>query len=280
MRGVVAVPWLALSACSFQHGVSVGDASPPDTQRSDADIDAPNEGLVSRNLVARYFIDEAAAGQSPTQLTDAAANPFPLAMTYTGTLSFTEVATQRGLHWTTPGDLGRASAPIDNTKITMALAGAKRWTYELVVDLRNATSGECRLISIGNGTATYGDAALITSDLTTLRLHVDATYAHWNVTFGSGRVVLHAVVDTTLATSTSRYQLFVNGTQALRIAGTVPVQDAGLVIPANDYLAIGNVEGAGRSPGGDVYYAAIYSDALTPAEITANTARLLANDDH
>jgi len=278
VRGVVIATWLSLSACSFTHGVSVDDAPPTDTTDIDA-VDAASDGLVSRGLVARYFIDEADTGQSPLQLADAAANPFPLTLAYTSALSFTEVATQRGLQWTTTGDFGRASAPITGSKITTALTGAKQWTYELVVDIRDTTNGECRLLSIGYGTANYGDAALVTSDLTSLRLHVDATNASWNVTFGSGRVVLHVVVDTTLASAATRYRLFVNAAPAVRNGGTAPAQNAGLVIPSSDYLAIGNVEGAGRSLGGEVYYAALYADALTPEDIAANTARLTANDD-
>jgi len=271
---------LIASACSYAPGVGPRDAVGGDDDDAADASDAASTGLVSRSLVVRYFIDEAASGQAPSELADATASPFPLQMHYTSALAFTEVAGQRGLRWTATGDDGRASAPLLLSKVASALNGAQHFTYELVVDIRDTMTGECRLISIGNGTGTYGTAALVTSDLVSLRLHIDTTNAYWNVAFGSGRVVLHAVVDTSQVTSSERYRLYIDGVQAPRTGGTPPAQGAGLALQAADFLAIGNIEGAGRSFGGEAYYAAIYSDALTDTEITTNAARLRANDDH
>ena len=97
--------------------------------------------------------------------------------------------------------------------------------------------------------------------------------------WAQGRLVIHCVVDTSQPTAADRALLYVNGTLATRTAGTSPALNSNPPILNTDYLTVGNVEGAGRSPLGDVYYAAIYTKALTPAQVAANAQRLAASDD-
>lgn len=276
MRRLVGV-FLVASACTFSHGSTGTDAKRTDAD-ADGSIDMMTNGLVSRSLVVRYFIDEAASGQVPPLLLDDAPSPLALDLHYTQSLAFAEAGT-RALRWSAVGDTGRPSAPLGGTKLETALAGAQRWTYELVVDLQAALNAECRLISIGYLTTTYGTAALITNDLTSLRLHVGVWSASWKVTFGR-RVVIHAVVDTTLATPAERFRLFVDGVESTLSGLGPPPQGTGLMLQPGDFLALGNVEGSPRSFAGDLFYAAIYADALAPEEIAANVARLATNDDH
>lgn len=276
MRRMLAIA-VSLAGCSFSHGSLSSDGSTGDSPgRRDGAVDAL--ALVDEGLLVRYFIDEAASGQGPTQLTDSAPTPMALALSYTPALSFVQ-SPSRGLHWTTAGDNGRASAPVNGTKILTALDPATTFTLEIVADLQSVGAGEDRFVSVANGTATYGSIALITSDLVTLRLHLGTAAITWSVPWAQGRLVIHCVVDTNQATASDRTTLYVNGVPATRTTGTSPIQGYTPPILTTDYLAVGNLEGAPRSPGGSVYYAAIYTTALSPAQIATNVQRLTASDD-
>jgi hypothetical protein len=269
-----------LTGCSFSHGSLSGDDSTPPGEAGPRDGTIDALGLVDDGLLVRYFIDEAASGQTPIRIEDSAPTPLTLVLTYTNAFSFTEPAPDhRALRWTAPSDVGRASAPIDGTKISSMLDPAKTFTLELVTELRGNGAGENRFISVANGTSTYGSVALITSDLVSLRLHLGTATVYWSVPFAQGRLVLTCVVDTTQATATDRAKLYINGAPATRTGGTSPSQGYDPPILLSDYLAIGNVEGAGRSPEGDIFYAAIYTTALSPAQVMTNAQRLMANDD-
>jgi hypothetical protein len=268
---------LILAGCSFNHGsLSSGDGSTTgDSQRpGDGAVDAL--ALTDEGLLVRYFIDEAASGQGPTELADSAPTPLPLALQYTPAMSFSN---GRGLHWTTADDAGRASTPIDTTKIETLLDPSKTFTLEVVAAIAANGAGENRFMSVAQGTATYGSIALITSDLVSLRLHLGTAAVYWSVPWAQGRLVIHCVVDTTQVDATDRALLYVNGALATRTGGTSPGLNYDPPILSTDYLTIGNVEGAGRSPAGDVSYVAIYTKALTPAQVAANAQRLAANDD-
>lgn len=276
MRGAAVL--VMLTGCSFNHGSLGGDGLPPEAGPRDGTVDAIT--LVDDGLLVRYFIDEAASGQTPIRIEDSAPTPLTLVLTYTNAFGFTEPAPQhRGVRWTAASDVGRASAPIDGTKISSMLDPAKTFTLEIVTELRGNGAGENRFISVANGTSTYGSVALITSDLVSLRLHLGTSTVYWAVPFAQGRVILHCVVDTNQTAPTDRAKLYINGAPATRTGGTSPAQFYDPPILLTDYLAIGNVEGAGRSPDGDIFYAAIYTAALSPEQVAHNAQRLAASDD-
>ena len=279
MRGVVAFVGI-LAGCSISHGslsTSDGSTTASDGRRDSMGDAAP--ALIDDGVLVRYFIDEAASGQGPAQLEDAAPTPLPLALSYTPVLSFTQPAS-RGLHWTTSGDTARASVSVNGTKIVLVLDPSTTFTLEVVADLQSVGAGENRFLSVANGTATYGSIALITNDLVTLRLHLGTAAITWSVPWAQGKLVIHTVVDTNQTTAADRALLYVDGTPATRTGGTSPTLGYTAPILTTDYLAVGNVEGAGRSPGGSVYYAAIYTTALSPVQVAGNVQRLTANDDH
>jgi len=71
----------------------------------------------------------------------------------------------------------------------------------------------------------------------------------------------------------------VNGAVVPRSGGTSPIQGYTPPLLLSDYLTVGNVEGAGRSPEGDIFYAAIYTKALSPQQVAANAQQLAVSDD-
>jgi len=97
--------------------------------------------LVDRGLLVRYYIDEAASGQTPQQLIDAAPSPLNLTINYTPSLTFTEVASNRGLHWALLGSSANARTTLDGTKILSGLNGHTTGTIEAVVDVTAVGDG-------------------------------------------------------------------------------------------------------------------------------------------
>src|SRR5258706_9877326 len=202
MRAAVAVA-LSLAGCEFQSGVTTRDAAIPDGIIDGIPIDAPPR-LAGRGLLVRYFMDEAGSGQLPTQLVDSTATPLNLPITYTSNLAYTGPDGHRGLVWTSPaGTDGRADIALQGTKIATQLGSKVAWTIEVVVDVQAVSppgGTDTRLIAIGTGTANYGTAALVVSDLTHVTLSVNGVTTTWLVDARQGRHVITAVVNTQAAT--------------------------------------------------------------------------------
>jgi hypothetical protein len=285
MRVSVAVS-LCLAGCSFRAGKAASDGAMGDGNsggEGSADalvVDAPPR-FIDRGLLVRYFMDEAASGQAPAALVDAAPSPLNLPITYTSNLSYAGARYHRGLASATAGDDGRADIALAGTKLATNLTGATTWTLEVVYQVKAVSppSGvDCRILTIATGTVGYGNAALVTSDTGHVDLEINGIGTAWPVDETSV-VVLHAVVDTSAASSVQRTQVFVNGGAVLNGGGTEPAQNAGLNIAATDHLTVGNVSVGGRSFVGDVLYAAIYDVAFTPAEVGKNASALMSSDD-
>jgi hypothetical protein len=270
---------LALASCSFNHGKGAPDGQ----DRSDGANKDASPRLIDRGLVARYLIAEAASGSAPTALIDAAPSPLPLPITYSPNFQYTTVTGHRGIQWAAmAAHPARATAPISGTKVAARLGGATTWTLEVVVDVQALSPPggiDCRIITLANGTTTYGDAALVTSDLTHVNLFVNGVATTWAVTEASGRHVLHAVVDTAPVDPAQRAQLYVDGAPATLGGGAEPLQGETLTLAASESLSIGNVDTGGRSFIGVEYYAALYDVALSPTEVAANASALGADDD-
>jgi hypothetical protein len=257
--------------------------------------------LVDCGLVARYFLDEAASGTSPVAVLDAAPNPLHLPTSYLNQLAYTEDAGHRGLRWPVAAVDGGPATAVAGSKL-QGFDGGTTLTIEVVVDIDQATSDTFRICNLGAGP--YSAFAL-GADLPEVVRNVpvigppinvelrgrfttsDYSYARFPVALGQiGRVVLHAVIDTTESVRTDRMRLYVNGT---RIAvdelyselgdGLGPAQGEALFVEATETFSIGNRTLGGRSPEGTIYYTAIYDHALEQAQISHNALELLANDD-
>ncbi|XYH93158.1 LamG-like jellyroll fold domain-containing protein [Sorangium sp. So ce1128] len=246
--------------------------------------------LTEDGLIARYFLDEAAAGVAPAQVEDAAEAPMPLALTYGPEMSFAaDGAAHSGLSWTAAGADGRASAAIDGTKIQSALQGAVAGTIEAVLRIAAVVQGGSRIVHIGTGS----EAGRLT-----LRSETPGQIVlWWNGDYCGGawdadlpeRAVVHGVFDSTVQEpAEDRVRLYINGAPARRsssVSGycamhvSVPPLGTTLDLPDGRHLVLGNRELGQRSFSGALYYAALYAKALTPAEIERNAAALLASDD-
>ena len=238
--------------------------------------------LVDRSLVVRYYVDEAASAQGPSELLDAAPNPLNLGLTYSPQLSFTTVSPNRGLHWTAASSAGDARATITGTKFHNLLHGSTTATIEAVVDVAAVGGGNCHITTVGPG-GNAGDLSLHTTNDTSVRLswHSATNIGTWTVPITtSGRVVLHAVLDTTEPSTADRTKLYVDGEAAVLTSGTQPALNATVDLTPSTTFVIGNGVGTSTlSIGGTIFYVAYYAGALSEQEVATNIKLLAVSDD-
>jgi hypothetical protein len=174
----------------------------------------------------------------------------------------------------------RASVPIDGTKIRLALEGSRQVTVEVVSDIVVANPGGGRLSHIGSGTEA-GRISLRTpgpGDDLIVRMN-NRTHGQWGVNLESaGRCVWHLVIDTSDMDEASRVRLYWNGVSVAN-DGAVPGWQEQISIGDGRSYVIGNRENGNRNNQGTIFYAAMYTVALTPAEIETNASRLFVDDD-
>lgn len=238
--------------------------------------------LSERGLVVRYHIDEAGSGQGPTQLLDAAPNPLNLGLTYSSALSFATIYGNRGLRWTDHDLTGDARIAITATKLQTMLHGSTTATIEVVTSVDDVSASSCHFTTVGPG-GHPGDLSLFTTSDTSVRLVWNGAtdIGTWAVPIsGLGRVVLHAVLDTTESAAAARVQLYVDAVAATKTGGTPPDQHDTVDLSASTTFVVGNgVSATNLSIGGTIFYVAYYASALSQAEIATNVELLSAFDD-
>lgn len=239
--------------------------------------------LSDDGLVARYYLDEASDGQGPNEALDAAPNPLNLPITYSAGMTYAEEGGHRGVAWNAIDLLGNIATPVGGTKVETALDGGTTGTIEVVVRLVDANPSSSRLVHIGEDSES-GRFTLYADDNASAGfdwLQPGAESAVWPVPFlASGRTVLHVVLDTDLADVASRVRLYVDGNLATENGTGIPplLGETTKLIPTA-HFSIGNRFIGARSFVGVLFYAAVYSTALTPADVATNVAVLTASDD-
>ncbi len=251
--------------------------------------------LYGCDLVVRYFIDEAASGTAPAELLDAAPEPFDLPLTYGGVMQYTEQVGHRGLRWTAAGEDDGAFAAVAGTKV-FDLDGSTVGTIEVVADIDQVTYLGTRLAHIGGGVDSgltmassfswvRGEPEVADATRVEIRTgysdRVVTSYFQVNL-FRLGRVVLHAVVDTSASAVEDRTRLYLNGVRIPLDSfndAIEPAQGAPLVLEPQSSLGVGNRAIGGRSPEGAIFYAAYYGRALSEEELEHNAGLLQIQDD-
>lgn len=243
--------------------------------------------LVDDGLVVRYFLDEAASGQGPTQALDAAMDPVDLTIAYGGddAFNFTEIAGNRGVQWNEVNHVGKvyASPSIDGTKLIAELNGSQTATIEVVAKVEDVPVGNDGFFwNVRSATAPH--MAFGMSDITTLFFNWNGSFAHvgsWSFNLNTGdRVILHLVLDTTLGPN-QRVVLHAKDGSPTSLGGaTPPGSSEGIDLSGTDYyLALGNSQVGTNSFQGVLHYAAVYNRALSSHEIARNRDVLSASDD-
>ena len=246
--------------------------------------------IVDTGLISRYYIDEAASGIAPTSLVDSSSNGYDLTtIDYGGgNLAFVEVSGNRGLVSSSITGTQRAVRAIDNTSDALrdALEGTQTATIEFVADLTAGNSGGGRIFGVNGRAGQNGECIMrfnTSSGGGLTPMWDDIARGLWIIGASSGRRVYHLVFDTTQATASNRVLIYVNGSvQAATSAGTTITQNSTLSLGSNLDLTMFNRENSGsydRSIGGTIFYAAIYSSALSSTNVADNYAVLTADDD-
>jgi hypothetical protein len=243
--------------------------------------------LVSEGLLARYFLAEAESGTAPTEAVDAAPNPLALPILQDPVMAYVSEDAHRGLHWTIAGEPGGPRLVIAGTKI-LDLNGATRGTIEAVARLDEASPSGSRLVHIGVD-ASWHFSLGVESDTVIgppIRTVFGVTTATGNYYTGTdidvsvGRMVFHAVLDTTRAQAEERMRVYINGTPMTALAtSSYPAQGEMIALSGTEAVALGNRLINGRSIHGTLFYGAYYLVALDEAQIAQNASVLLANDD-
>jgi hypothetical protein len=192
---------------------------------------------------------------------------------------------RRGLQWTMAGGEARASTEIMGTKVQTGLDQKTTATIELVMDLRTTVEWT-RVIYIGHleSGKPFEDLSLPFDNAGYMNLYMaDIDAGRWLFDFAhAGRVVVHLVVNTAEPAPDARRKLYVNGDYVPSDRGDMvaPSLNQLIDLASSTHLSIGTRYLGSTSPNGMVYYAAIYTDALSDDEIQTNTALLLVDDDH
>lgn len=230
--------------------------------------------LENGNLVARYFLDEAA--NSP-MVADAAPNPVNLSLLLDDASQPTLIDHNghHGLQWTEVSSWGRAWVEsVSGTKFYDRLHGAPAATLEIVTTLLQVDNMGSRLLHFGANTS-GGRLSLRMANEGEVELYVDNNPIAVGAMPMSQRVVVHAVFD---ATAPSPVRFYVDGAPTQ----VTTVGNANVINLDGCHFAIGNRlsgSGDGRSPRGRIFYAAVYDAALGPERIARHAAHLLVDDD-
>jgi hypothetical protein len=259
-----------------------------------ADTDAPDVLVGDDAVVVRYYLDEVEEGEPGPLAFDAAGPPaLDLAIAWdAGTMTPRYVNTDghRGLHWPQASFGGSAIAPVLETKM-MALDGRTEATLEVVVDMQAVfLSAEpwARILvwqpdivpyNIQMGLLGFWHEDAIALDIRSA-WQVDNTppTGRWSLSMFPGRIVVHAVFDTTVDSS-DRVRLYIDGSRIDPTFVNPPGEGDTLTVSEDAFLVLGNRPSGSATLGGTLFYAAIYDRALTPAEVDHNAAILLDDDD-
>lgn len=250
-------------------------------------VDPTGECLVDRGLIVRYFINEAESGHDPAVLKDAAPEPLDLTIDYNSELDFSNVDDHRGLAWPANANDGMVGTPADNTKIWSKLNTSMTGTLEVIVAIGATMPGYYSRISY------FGHDS---HDIFSLSLRVGSGDSSDSFFFNhddvldhvafptendgmSQRMVLHLVLDTTILIDSERVKLYKNGSPVAGATGNFPWLGKQILLLNGEHYILGNRSNGGKPFNGTLFYAAMYSDALTASEIKTNADLLLIDDD-
>lgn len=286
MRALVC---LVIAGCGYAPTPATGDGAVTADQLVEGDT-IGGEGtvamaLVDRGLVARYFVNEAASGQAPAGMVDAATNPVNMPLIYVGAdPAYTVVNGHRGLEWTSTAGTTSARPELiaQNTKLRDNVTGRASATIEVVADIQEATTLGSRLFHLGQP----DDSGLDFRITSTTAVDVfwdgptERTIAYDLNPASPGRVVYHAVFDLSAANIDDRVRIYRNGARQTQLTAGPPLGDLITLADVTDLgCSFGNRGDGTRSFRGVLFYGAVYNVALSDGEIGNNVAYLADNDD-
>lgn len=175
------------------------------------------------------------------------------------------------------------TASLSGTKVQTALTSTTKLTLELVFDSAASTSTYDEFLKLSDGSGTGLVGATINHSQGGLIFSAgegafpnDCLIKYAIPT--SGVIVLHVVIDSTQATAANRVLVYVAGSAVTPSIIDQLGLNATLDTTFNWSTSVLFFGEAGASPR-KLYYAAIYSVALTSGQVSANATALAANND-
>lgn len=243
--------------------------------------------LSDTGLLVRYYVDEASSGTGPTQVNDASSNAYHLTeVNYgAGNMAYGAGGFGRLLESTSTTGTQRARRGINNTADTIrtGLTGAKRITFEVVVDIDSLNASNSRIFCINDRVGTAPELGLAGTDLNNVDFYWKGV-AHRRLALlaPTNRVVMHIVINTSEGTAADRIRWYVNGKLESPTALANPTLDETFSFAADCDLIMFNRENAGtwdRSFDGRLAYCAIYNQAFNTVRLAEHYDLLIKGDD-
>ncbi|MBL4940926.1 MAG: hypothetical protein JKY81_04610 [Colwellia sp.] len=240
--------------------------------------------------IARYLLDEASSGTSPTECADDQGSN-TLTIDYSsGDANWVNITPGNGLDFTAASTTANSAiaelADIStNGDIGSSLDGVSGASCLFVIDLDNGNNNGARAFHIGTNTGN-GDFG-VTFDGTE-RLFVRWDYEDTSNNFHvypapslTGAVVIAIVVDTTQAAEADRTKVYYDNVLKTRATGDTIAQNSTLdnVNSTNRSMCLGNRPSQNRNVDGALYYFELFTGQLTATEVEdAYDALILDND--
>jgi hypothetical protein len=243
--------------------------------------------LVDTGLVCRYYFDEAASGTTPTAVEDHSSNNYDLTeIDYgAGNMFYTEVSGNRGLESTVTTGVQRARRTVSDTSDALrdAIDGLQKITFELVLAIDNVTTNHSRVFVVNDRVGSNARIGLNGRQEGVYFCRWNGNESNdFNESMEGTRKVFHIVYDTTQAAAADRAIAYVNNVaKSMTVTSTI-TQNSTLSLGTGLDLIACNRENAGtwdRSFDGTLFYAAIYTGAMSAADRTTNYDVLSADDD-
>lgn len=170
------------------------------------------------------------------------------------------------------------------SQLYQTLHDSTRGTIEVVMQQESGHPDGSRIVEIGQRNDTYFGLEAENENVLRFRWNNSSVISgKWSIDLASrGRFVVHMVLDSGQKQPAARIRLYADGILlGLIDLAEVPMQGESIQFDQAEppYLTLGNREIGSHTIQGIVYYAAIYSEALTLDQISHNANILSTSDD-
>ncbi len=239
--------------------------------------------MTAYSVIARYLLDEASSGTSPTTVADDTGNDNGLTIDYSsGDAAWNSESGGNGLDFTaaietTDSAIAELADIVNNGNLGSSFDGATELSMIVRVTIDNSSGDGSRIFGIGTSSGN-GDIAIVGGG-TTLNVRFDSEDDGVEVTYTgvpSGITTIAVVIDSTDGTAADRIRTHLDGSATpLTAASGVLTQNVAMddINNTSRSAYIGNRPSQNRNIDGKVWYAEIGTGQLTTTEIAdAHTA--------
>jgi hypothetical protein len=236
--------------------------------------------------IARWLFSEASSGQVPATVADDTSNGSDLTIDYNvADANWTSNVAGNGVDFVAAPSYSATavvvlSDTVTNGNISASLGGVTSASMLLHVGslVGNLEAGRIAVWGTYSGNGDFG--VLLKPTRLRVRWGDDVYTTQQEFPFPTGVATIGVVVDTAQAVGADRCKVYYDGVLQVTSTATPFVQNTALPIGGETkYISIGNRPSKERNIGGQVYYAELFSGALTETQVADAHTALLANND-